>query len=70
MTGKAEKGGSPVPDRRLHGFLINFTDIRPDEARQALGFFFYFFLITLSIYIIKPVKESFLIGPGGPMRIL
>jgi ATP/ADP translocase len=51
-----------VPDGRLYRFLIRFADIRPNEARQALGFFFYFFLITLSIYVIKPVKENFLIG--------
>jgi ATP:ADP antiporter, AAA family len=51
-----------VPDGRLHKFLCRFTDIRPDEAGPAMYLFIYFFLITFSIYIIKPVKENFLIG--------
>ena len=42
--------------------LRRFTDIRPDEAEPALHLFLYFFLITFSIYIVKPVKENFLIG--------
>ncbi len=51
-----------MPDGRLYRLLNTLADVRPNEARQALGFFGYFFLITLSIYILKPVKESFLIG--------
>jgi len=46
----------------MYRFLIHIADVRPSEARQALGFFCYFFLLTLSIYILKPVKENFLIG--------
>ena len=51
-----------MPDGRLHRLLCRFTDIRPDEAGPALHLFFYFFLITFSIYIIKPVEENFLIS--------
>ncbi|MBN2318515.1 MAG: MFS transporter [Acidobacteria bacterium] len=50
-----------MPNERLHRLLCRFTDIRPDEAEQALQLFLYFFLTTFSIYIIKPIKESFLI---------
>ena len=51
-----------MPDGRLLRLLRRFTDIRPDEVQPALQLFFYFFLLTFSIYIIKPVKENFLIG--------
>ena len=51
-----------MPDGRLHRLLRRFADIRPDEAWPALCLFLYFFLITFSIYIIKPVKENFLIS--------
>jgi ATP:ADP antiporter, AAA family len=51
-----------VPDEHLYKFLRRFTDLRTDETRPALDLFVYFFLITFSIYIVKPVKESFLIG--------
>ena len=51
-----------MPDGFLYRILAAITDIRPKEARQVLGFFCHFFLITLSIYVIKPVKENLLIG--------
>jgi ATP:ADP antiporter, AAA family len=47
---------------RTYLLLRRFVDIRPNEVRAALYFFAYFFLITFFIYIIKPVKETFLIG--------
>jgi AAA family ATP:ADP antiporter len=55
-----------VADGRLERFLNKFGDVRGREARAALTFSGYFFLITFTFYIIKPVKESFLIGskPG------
>ncbi len=51
-----------MADGRLYEFLRRFADIRPNEARAALYLFLYFFLVAFSIYIIKPVKENFLIG--------
>jgi ATP:ADP antiporter, AAA family len=51
-----------VPDGRLHRLLRHFTDIRPDEAGPTLLLFLYFFLITFSVYVIKPFKENILIG--------
>jgi AAA family ATP:ADP antiporter len=51
-----------LDDGRLSRFLRRFFDIRPDEFRAALSLFAYFFLITFTIYIIKTVKETFLIG--------
>jgi AAA family ATP:ADP antiporter len=51
-----------VPERWLYKLLCRFTDIRPDEAERACYLFLHFFLIVFSIYIIKPVKENFLIG--------
>jgi len=51
-----------VPDRRLERFLKRFVDVRGREARAALALSAFFFLIFAAFYIIKPVKESFLIG--------
>ena len=55
-----------MPDGSLYKLLRRFCDIRPTETRMALCLFSYFFLIALSFYITKPVKENFLIGvaPG------
>jgi AAA family ATP:ADP antiporter len=51
-----------MQDGRSYRLLRPFADIRPDEAGPALYLFLHFFLIALSIYIIKPAKENFLIG--------
>jgi len=51
-----------VTDGRGHRLISRFADIRPDETRAALYLFLYFFTVTFSIYIIKPVKENYLIG--------
>jgi ATP:ADP antiporter, AAA family len=48
--------------RRTYLFLRRFVDIRPDETQATLYLFTYFFLVTFFIYIIKPIKENFLIG--------
>ena len=42
----------------LHKTLSRLVDIKPGEIPTALLMFFYFFLITCSVYIIKPVKIS------------
>ena len=51
-----------MPDGRLERILKGFGDVRGREARAAVSLSAYFFLITFTFYIIKPVKESFLIG--------
>jgi AAA family ATP:ADP antiporter len=51
-----------VADGRLERFLNRFADVRGHEVRAALYLSGFFFLITFTFYIIKPVKESFLIG--------
>ncbi len=51
-----------MPDGRLERFLKGFGDVRGREARAALSLAAFFFLITATFYILKPVKESFLIG--------
>jgi AAA family ATP:ADP antiporter len=51
-----------LDDGRLSRLLRRFFDVRPGESRAALFLFVYFFLITFTIYIIKTVKETFLIG--------
>jgi AAA family ATP:ADP antiporter len=51
-----------LADGRLERVLRKFSDIRGREARVALSLSAFFFLITATFYIIKPVKESFLIG--------
>jgi len=48
------KGG----DGRLYRLLRRAADVRPEESAVALRMFAYFFLITFTAYIIKPVKLS------------
>jgi len=55
-----------LADRRLERFLKRFGDVRGHEARAAQSLSAFFFLITATFYIIKPVKESFLIGFAAP----
>ena len=55
-----------MADGRLDRFLKRFGDVRGREARAALSLTALFFLITAAFYIIKPVKESFLIGFARP----
>ncbi len=62
ITGPSGPEWPGAPDRRLHRFLRRFVDIRGNEARAALAVFLYFFLVMLSIYVVKPLKENFLIG--------
>ncbi len=51
-----------MANSRLEKFLNRFADVRGHEAHAALYLSGFFFLITFTFYIIKPVKESFLIG--------
>ena len=55
-----------MADGRLERFLNRFGDVRGGEARAALALSGYFFLITFTFYILKPVKESFLISFARP----
>ena len=55
-----------MSDGRLEKFLNRFADVRGREARVALSFSGYFFFITSTFYIIKPVKESTLISFLSP----
>jgi AAA family ATP:ADP antiporter len=52
--------------RLLRPLLRWMADVRPQEARAAVLFFSYFFMITLPAYIIKPLKDSFLIEEVRP----
>jgi len=56
-----------LDDGRLYRFLRRFADIRPAEARSALYLFLYFFLVTFSFYIIKAVKENFIISVNSSL---
>ncbi len=51
-----------MSDGRLERFLKRHGDVRGREYRSALALSGYFFLITAVFYILKPVKESLLIG--------
>ena len=51
-----------MTDGRLERLLRGFGDVRGREARAALALSAYFFLITATFYVLKPVKESLLIG--------
>jgi ATP/ADP translocase/HEAT repeat protein len=55
-----------VPDGRVERFVKGFGDVRGREARAAVSLAALFFLITATFYIIKPIKESFLIGFTRP----
>jgi ATP/ADP translocase len=55
-----------VANGRLEQYLIKYGDVRGREARAALNFSVFFFLITFTFYVIKPIKESFLIGFANP----
>jgi AAA family ATP:ADP antiporter len=55
-----------VSDGRLERFLNRFADVRGREARLALTFSGYFFLVTFTFYLLKPVKESTLISDLSP----
>jgi ATP:ADP antiporter, AAA family len=54
-----------VSHGRLERFLIRRGDVRGREARTALAFVAYFFLITFTFYILKPVKDSLLTHYGA-----
>lgn len=47
-----------MTDNVVHKVLSRYVDIRPEETSSSVYMFLYFFLITTSIYIIKPVKVS------------
>lgn len=55
-----------MSDGRLEKFLNRFADVRGREARVALTFSGYFFLVTFAFYLLKPVKESTLISDLRP----
>ena len=42
----------------IHKALSRVVDMKPGEMPTAVLMFFYFFLITCSVYIVKPVKIS------------
>lgn len=47
-----------MTDRRIHRILSRVAEVRQDEVSTSLLLFLYFFLITSSVYIIKPIKIS------------
>jgi AAA family ATP:ADP antiporter len=55
-----------VANARLQKFLNKLADVRGPEVNAAFYLSGLFFLITFSFYIIKPVKESFLISLVNP----
>lgn len=58
-----------MAERRIHKILSRFVDVRPEEASPSLLMFFYFFLITSSVYIIKPVKISLFLDQLSSERL-
>lgn len=53
----------------IHKILTRIADIRREEAFSAALMFLYFFLITTSTYIIKPVKISNFLDVLRPERL-
>jgi ATP:ADP antiporter, AAA family len=51
-----------LTDGRLERLLRGFGDVRGREARAALALSAYFFLITATFYVLKPLKVSLLTG--------
>jgi ATP:ADP antiporter, AAA family len=55
-----------VVNARLRNILNRFADVRGPEVNAAFYLSTLFFLLTFSFYIVKPVKESFLITMVSP----
>jgi len=53
----------------LHRLLKRFIDIRPEETLPSLLMCLYFFLLTTTAYIIKPVKVSLYLEWLKPERL-
>lgn len=51
---------------RLRRLLNRFADVRGPEVNAAFYLTAFFFLLTFSFYVVKPVKESFLITKISP----
>ncbi len=55
-----------MADGRLERILNRFADVRGREAGVVLSFSVYFFLVTFTFYLLKPVKESAVISFLSP----
>jgi AAA family ATP:ADP antiporter len=55
-----------VVNARLRNVLNKFADVRGPEVNAAFYLTALFFLLTFSFYVVKPVKESFLITMVSP----
>jgi ATP/ADP translocase/HEAT repeat protein len=53
----------------LHKILSRYVEVRPEETTPSLLMFFYFFLITASAWIIKPVKISMFLQRLGAGKL-
>jgi len=52
--------------RSLHRFLSLVTTVEPEEGPTALLLMANLFLLMTAYYIIKPVRESLILGSAGP----
>lgn len=66
-----EPRGAPAGFRRdpVRIFLRLFTDVREGETAQALLLTLLFFLLLLSYYLIKPVREALLLVDASAPRM-
>jgi len=57
---------TPPPSRRLERFLSLFTEVRDGEGPRLLLLAAEIFLILTAYYVMKPVREAFILDqPGG-----
>ena len=52
-----------------HKILSRIVDIRPEEVSLSLLLFFYFFMVTLTAYIILPIKKSLFLQTLKPDKL-
>ncbi len=55
---------------RLHRVISRFVDVRPDESLFTFLLFIYFFLLTSTAYILKPIKISYFLRDKSPEDVV
>jgi AAA family ATP:ADP antiporter len=66
LSRKVEAPGSEGRPGKLYRLLKIFTDIKPGEAGTAFLLTLNVFLLLMSYYFIKPVREALVISAHGP----
>src|SRR5262245_16751258 len=57
----------PAPRGVLHRILAIFGDVRPGERATTTLLTLNAFLLLVAYYLIKPLRESLIVGKAGPV---